>query len=184
MNEASRSRTPRRASRPSSRSTRFSGRSTETSTSGRSASDSRRASPPRSSWARHRGASTVCWAEVSALQSAASSSLRSSRLPRASRCTSRSRGSFGWTRRGCSIGDAMKIADFQNLIRRADHARDKKRGLDKDYLWFTEEVGELAEAVRKRDRKEIFAEAADVFAWLCTVCSISGVDLQDRKSTR
>lgn len=73
----------------------------------------------------------------------------------------------------------MKIAEFQNLIRRTYHARDKKRGLDKDYLWFTEEVGELAEAVRKRDKKEIFAEAADVLAWLCTVCSISGVDLQE-----
>ena len=73
----------------------------------------------------------------------------------------------------------MKIAEFQRLIRRTYHARDKKRGLDKDYLWFTEEVGELAEAVRKRDRKQIFAEAADVLAWLCTVCSISGVDLEE-----
>ena len=72
----------------------------------------------------------------------------------------------------------MKIAEFQNLIRRTYHARDKKRGLDKDFLWFTEEVGELAEAVRKREKKEIFAEAADVLAWLCTVCSISGVDLE------
>lgn len=73
----------------------------------------------------------------------------------------------------------MKIARFQDLIRRTYHARDKKRGLDKDFLWFTEEVGELAEAVRKRDRKEIIAEAADVLAWLCTICSISGVDLQE-----
>ena len=73
----------------------------------------------------------------------------------------------------------MKIAEFQRLIRRTYHARDKKRGLDKDYLWFTEEVGELAEAVRKRDRKQIFAEAADVLAWLCTICSISGVELEE-----
>ena len=72
----------------------------------------------------------------------------------------------------------MKIAGFQKLIRRTYHARDTKRGLDKDFLWFTEEVGELAEAVRKRDKKEIFAEAADVLAWLCTICSISGVDLE------
>ena len=72
----------------------------------------------------------------------------------------------------------MKIARFQKLIRRTYHARDKKRGLDKDFLWFTEEVGELAEAVRKRDTKEVFAEAADVLAWLCTICSLSGVDLE------
>jgi NTP pyrophosphatase (non-canonical NTP hydrolase) len=72
----------------------------------------------------------------------------------------------------------MTIAEFQHLIRRTYHARDKKRGLDKDYLWFTEEVGELAEAVRKRDKPEIVKEAADVLAWLCTICSISGVDLE------
>jgi NTP pyrophosphatase (non-canonical NTP hydrolase) len=72
----------------------------------------------------------------------------------------------------------MTIAEFQELIRRTYHARDKKRGLDKDYLWFTEEVGELAEAVRKRDKAGIFAEAADVLAWLCTICSISGIDLE------
>ena len=72
----------------------------------------------------------------------------------------------------------MTIAEFQDLIRRTYHRRDKKRGLDKNFLWFTEEVGELAEAVRKRDRKEITLEAADVLAWLSTICSISGVDLE------
>ena len=41
-----------------------------------------------------------------------------------------------------------------------------------------EEVGELVEAVRKRDRKEIAREAADVLAWLSTVCSLSRVDLE------
>lgn len=73
----------------------------------------------------------------------------------------------------------MTIADFQKLIRRTYHARDRKRGLDKNYLWFTEEVGELAEAVRTRDRRQVAAEAADVFAWLSTICSLSGVDLQE-----
>ena len=73
----------------------------------------------------------------------------------------------------------MTIAEFQDLIRRTYHRRDKKRGLDKNFLWFTEEVGELAEAVRKRDTPEIRAEAADVLAWLSTICSLSGVDLQE-----
>jgi NTP pyrophosphatase (non-canonical NTP hydrolase) len=73
----------------------------------------------------------------------------------------------------------MKIAEFQDLIRRTYHERDVKRGLDKDFLWLTEEVGELAEAVRERDRAKILEEAADVLAWLCTVVSISGVDLQE-----
>ena len=65
----------------------------------------------------------------------------------------------------------MTIAEFQDLIRKTYHRRDKKRGLDKNFLWF-------AEAVRKRDRKEITLEAADVLAWLSTICSISGVDLE------
>jgi len=73
----------------------------------------------------------------------------------------------------------MKIAEFQDLIRRTYHARDVKRGLDKDFLWFTEEVGELAEAVRRRDPAMVTEEIADVLAWLCTVASISGVDVQE-----
>lgn len=72
----------------------------------------------------------------------------------------------------------MTIAEFQELIRRTYHRRDKKRGLDRNFLWLTEEVGELAEGVRKRDRREIFEEAADVLAWLSTICSLSGVDLE------
>ena len=72
----------------------------------------------------------------------------------------------------------MTIAEFQDLIKRTYHRRDKKRGLDKNFLWFTEEVGELAETVRKGDRKEMAREAADVLAWLSTICSLSGVDLE------
>ena len=73
----------------------------------------------------------------------------------------------------------MEIAKFQDLIRKTYHRRDKKRGLDKNFIWFTEEVGELAEGVRKRDKQEIFEEAADVLAWLSTICSLSGIDLEE-----
>ena len=73
----------------------------------------------------------------------------------------------------------MTIAEFQDLIRRTYHRRDKKRGVDKNFLWFTEEVGELAETVRKGDKREMAREAADVLAWLSTICSLSGVDLEE-----
>jgi NTP pyrophosphatase (non-canonical NTP hydrolase) len=73
----------------------------------------------------------------------------------------------------------MKIAEFQDLIRRTYHERDAVRGVDRTFLWFTEEVGEFAEGVRKRDRQEILEEAADVLAWLATICTLSGVDLQE-----
>ena len=72
----------------------------------------------------------------------------------------------------------MTLSQFQDLIKKTYHQRDKKRGLDKNFIWFTEEVGELAEGVRKRDKKEIFEEAADVLAWLATICSLSGIDLE------
>lgn len=72
----------------------------------------------------------------------------------------------------------MNIAEFQDLIRRTYHTRDAERGLDKNFLWFAEEVGELAEALRKRSEQEIIEEAADVLAWLATLCSLSGVDLE------
>ena len=73
----------------------------------------------------------------------------------------------------------MKIAEFQDLIRRTYHKRDAERGIDKDFLWFTEEVGELAEAVRRRDKAMIREEVADVFAWLCTISSLSEIEVEE-----
>ena len=73
----------------------------------------------------------------------------------------------------------MRIREFQDLIRRTYHDRDAKRGLDLDFIWLTEEVGELAEAVRKRDVASMKEEAADVFAWLVTCCSLLGVDVEE-----
>ncbi len=72
----------------------------------------------------------------------------------------------------------MTIAEFQDLIRRTYHSRDAARGIDKNMLWLVEEVGELAEAVRKGDRGEMEREAADVLAWLSTIASLGGVDLE------
>jgi NTP pyrophosphatase (non-canonical NTP hydrolase) len=72
----------------------------------------------------------------------------------------------------------MTLAEFQDLIRRTYHARDAGRGIDKTALWFVEEVGELAEAIRKGDRRAVEEEAADVLAWLATLASLSGVDLE------
>jgi NTP pyrophosphatase (non-canonical NTP hydrolase) len=73
----------------------------------------------------------------------------------------------------------MRIREFQTLIEKTYFKRDRKRGVDKNYLWFTEEVGELAEAVRKRDKKAMKTEMADVLAWLSTIASVSGIDLEE-----
>jgi len=60
----------------------------------------------------------------------------------------------------------MHIKEFQELIRELYFHRDEKRGLEKTFMWFSEEVGELAEALRKNDREAMEEEFADVLAWL------------------
>lgn len=72
----------------------------------------------------------------------------------------------------------MHISEFQDLISRKYEKRDRERGIPRTFLWFVEEVGELATALAGKDRKNRQEEFADVFAWLCTLANISGVDLE------
>ena len=47
------------------------------------------------------------------------------------------------------------------------------------WLWFSEEVGELARALaRDTGKANLQEEFADVLAWLCTLANVSGVDLE------
>ena len=71
----------------------------------------------------------------------------------------------------------MTIQEFQRLIEKTYFEKDSKRGLERTFLWFTEEVGELARALRRSDRKNLDEEFADVFAWLSTLASMKGVEL-------
>lgn len=78
----------------------------------------------------------------------------------------------------------MQIAEFQQLIRDRYYATDSARGPAGTFLWLTEEFGELAEAIARRERgdgddAELAAEFADVLAWLATLANITGVDLAD-----
>ncbi len=72
----------------------------------------------------------------------------------------------------------MQLREWQDLIRKTYLARDRKRGLPKDYMWFVEEVGELSEALRFGTKKELAAEFADCLAWLTTLANLSGIDLE------
>ncbi len=72
----------------------------------------------------------------------------------------------------------MKISEFQKLIDELYGKRDKKRGLDRTALWLIEEVGELAEAVRKRDKELAEEEVADVIAWTVSVANLMGIDVE------
>lgn len=72
----------------------------------------------------------------------------------------------------------MQIREFQKHIENLYFARDNARGLGGTFLWFMEEVGELATALREGDDGELAGEFADVLAWLVTLASMKGVDLQ------
>ncbi|MCA9290467.1 MAG: hypothetical protein KDA25_05020 [Phycisphaerales bacterium] len=78
----------------------------------------------------------------------------------------------------------MTIADFQQMIRDRYYETDAARGAAGTWLWFSEEVGELAEAIGLHLRGDgsadhLAEEFADVFAWLATLANITGVDLTD-----
>ena len=72
----------------------------------------------------------------------------------------------------------MKISEFQQLISKKYEKRDRQRGIPATFMWFIEEVGELATALASSDQKNKEEEFADVFAWLCTLANISDVDLE------
>jgi len=72
----------------------------------------------------------------------------------------------------------MTIAEFQQFIRDRYFATDSARGTAGTFLWFIEEVGELATALAGTNQANKEEEFADVLAWLCTLANINDVDLQ------
>ena len=72
---------------------------------------------------------------------------------------------------------ARGLKAFQEQIERIYLARVKARGWEKTFVWFVEEVGELARALHRGDEKGLGGEFADVAAWLVTLASIRGIDL-------
>lgn len=71
----------------------------------------------------------------------------------------------------------ITIREFQQLIRDKYEQRDRQRGTPATFLWFIEEVGELATALAGDDQINKEEEIGDVFAWLCTLANINDVDL-------
>jgi len=72
----------------------------------------------------------------------------------------------------------LEINEFQNLIQELYQSRDEKRGADKTFLWFLEEVGELTRAYRRGEKENVGKEMADVFAWLASIANLLKVDLE------
>ena len=72
----------------------------------------------------------------------------------------------------------MHISEFQKLISAKYEKRDRRRGTPATFMWFIEEVGELATALAGDDEANKHEEFADVLAWLCTLANINDVDIE------
>jgi|SRR6516162_6373573 NTP pyrophosphatase (non-canonical NTP hydrolase) len=72
---------------------------------------------------------------------------------------------------------SLSLAQLQQLIRVTFGDRDRRRGVEGNFMWFMEEVGELSAALRNGSKDEQTAEFADVLAWLTTLANNAGVDL-------
>ena len=72
----------------------------------------------------------------------------------------------------------LTLSAFQRHISALYEKTDRERGTAGTWLWFSEEIGELARALaRKELRANLEEEFADVLAWLCTLANINDVDL-------
>jgi NTP pyrophosphatase (non-canonical NTP hydrolase) len=73
----------------------------------------------------------------------------------------------------------VEIAEFQALMGRTYGARDRVRGVPATVAWLTEELGELAQAVRKGTPAEQQRELGDVLAWLASLAEQLDLSLDD-----
>jgi len=73
----------------------------------------------------------------------------------------------------------MTILEFQNFIREKFYEPDSKRGTPATFLWFMEEVGELASALAEGNAESKSEEFADVLAWLFTLANINDIDMTE-----
>ena len=73
----------------------------------------------------------------------------------------------------------MHLGELQDVIERTYGARDAARGLPSSVAWLTEEVGELAQAIRKGSPEQQLHELGDVLAWLTTIAGQLGLSMED-----
>jgi len=73
----------------------------------------------------------------------------------------------------------VELAELQRLMAATYGDRDAARGLSATVAWLTEEVGELAQAVRKGSADQQLHELGDVLAWLASLAEQLGLSLDD-----
>ncbi len=73
----------------------------------------------------------------------------------------------------------MELGELQRLMAATYGERDRARGVPATVAWLTEELGELAQAVRKGTAKEQLHELGDVLAWLASLAEQLGLSLDE-----
>jgi NTP pyrophosphatase (non-canonical NTP hydrolase) len=73
----------------------------------------------------------------------------------------------------------MDLAELQRLMHDTYGAVDTERGVAAGVAWLVEEVGELAQALRKGDEAQRLHEFADVLAWTASLANQAGIDLNE-----
>jgi NTP pyrophosphatase (non-canonical NTP hydrolase) len=78
--------------------------------------------------------------------------------------------------------DRMDLAQLQDMLRSTYATTDNARGVSATVAWITEELGELAQAVRKGTRDQQIHEIGDVLAWVLSLANQLDIDVVDAMS--
>lgn len=73
----------------------------------------------------------------------------------------------------------MELAAWQSLMEELYGAADRERGIPATVAWLAEELGELAQAVRKGTVEQQLHELGDVLAWLASLANQLGLSLDE-----
>jgi NTP pyrophosphatase (non-canonical NTP hydrolase) len=73
----------------------------------------------------------------------------------------------------------VELSAFQQQMADLYGDRDKERGVPATVAWLAEELGELAQAVRKGTVEQQLHEIGDVLAWLASLTQQLGLSLED-----
>lgn len=73
----------------------------------------------------------------------------------------------------------MNLLETQQLMEDLYGKADRERGIPSTVAWLCEEVGELAQAVRKGTKDEQLHELGDVLAWLSSLANQLDLSLED-----
>ncbi len=76
-------------------------------------------------------------------------------------------------------GSAMDLDEVQALMERLYGEQDRARGIPATVAWLCEELGELAQAVRKGTPAQQLHELGDVLAWTASLANQLGLSLDD-----